>query len=42
MIKERLQALRMEMKKEGIQAYIVPTSDYHDTEYVCEYFACRK
>lgn len=42
MIKERLQALRNEMKKEGIQAYIVPTSDYHDTEYVCEYFACRK
>lgn len=42
MIQERLSALRLEMNKEGIQAYIIPTSDFHETEYVCEYFACRK
>ena len=26
----------------NVQAYIIPTSDFHETEYVCEYFACRK
>lgn len=38
----RLQALRAEMKKAGVQAYIIPTSDFHDTEYVAEYFSARK
>ena len=42
MIVERLSQLREEMKKEGMQGYIVPTSDFHETEYVCEYFACRE
>ncbi|MBQ0065336.1 MAG: aminopeptidase P family protein [Firmicutes bacterium] len=42
MIKERLSALREEMNKEGIDAYIIPTSDFHETEYVASYFACRK
>ena len=26
----------------GMQAYIIPTSDFHETEYVSEYFAARK
>lgn len=42
MIKERLMILREEMNKEGMQAYIIPTSDFHETEYVSEYFAARK
>ncbi|MDO4466803.1 MAG: aminopeptidase P family protein [Bacillota bacterium] len=42
MIKNRLQALRLEMEKTGVQAYIIPTSDFHETEYVASYFACRK
>lgn len=42
MIKERLMKLREEMNKEGMQAYIIPTSDFHETEYVSEYFAARK
>lgn len=42
MIKERLVKLREEMNKEGMQAYIIPTSDFHETEYVSEYFAARK
>lgn len=42
MIKERLMELREEMNKEGMQAYIIPTSDFHETEYVSEYFAARK
>ena len=42
MIKERLEALRQEMKKENLSAYIIPTSDAHETEYVCDYYACRQ
>ena len=29
MIQERLQALREKMKERGIQAYLVPTDDFH-------------
>ena len=42
MIQERLKKLREEMKKVDVQAYIIPTSDFHDTETVAEYFAARK
>lgn len=42
MIQERLQNLRAKMQKNGVQAYIIPTSDFHETEYVSDYFACRK
>ena len=41
MITERLQALRAEMKKRGIDIYIVPTADFHESEYVGEYFKAR-
>ena len=34
MIPERLQALRAEMQKRGIDIYIVPTADFHESEYV--------
>jgi Xaa-Pro aminopeptidase len=39
---ERLQALRSLMKEAGLAAYMIPTSDFHDTEYVADYFAARK
>ena len=42
MIPNRLQSLRQEMKKRGIDVYIVPTSDFHESEYVGEYFKARK
>ena len=42
MIQERLQNLRAKMQESGVQAYIIPTSDFHETEYVSDYFACRK
>jgi len=42
MIKKRLQALRQEMAKRNITIYIVPTSDFHQSEYVGEYFKARK
>ena len=42
MIPERLQALRNEMSKRGISIYIVPTADFHESEYVGDYFTARK
>jgi len=42
MIQMRLQALREEMKKRDIAIYIVPTADFHESEYVGEYFTARK
>lgn len=42
MIPERLQALRDEMAKRDIAIYIVPTADFHESEYVGEYFTARK
>lgn len=40
--KEKIIALRNEMKKEKISVYIIPTSDFHDSEYVSTYFMTRK
>lgn len=42
MVKERLQQLREAMKAAGIDCYIIPTSDFHNSEYVSEYFCVRK
>ena len=41
-IKERLEALRRLMKEKNIDAYLVPTDDFHGSEYVGDYFKCRK
>lgn len=38
---ERINALRGEMEKRGIDAYLVETADYHQSEYVGDYFKCR-
>lgn len=42
MIQERLRALREEMAQRGIDIYIVPTSDFHESEYVGEHFKARR
>lgn len=42
MIPERLAALRALMEEKGIDAYLIPTDDFHASEYVGEYFTCRK
>lgn len=42
MIDERLQHLRVLMAKNNIDAYIIPTEDFHESEYVGEYFMSRK
>ncbi len=41
MVREQITALRKEMEKANITAYMVPTSDFHGSEYVGEYFQGR-
>ena len=41
-VKERIAKLRELMKENGIDAYVVPTSDFHQSEYVGEHFKARK
>lgn len=41
-VSERIEELRREMDAEGIDIYIVPTADYHHSEYVGEYFKARQ
>ena len=41
-VKERIAKLRELMKANGIDAYVVPTSDFHQSEYVGEHFKARK
>ena len=41
-VKERLKALRKLMKEKNIAAYLVPTDDFHGSEYVGDHFKCRK
>lgn len=40
--KEKLTALRAEMQKHGIDAYIVPTADPHQSEYLPEHWKIRE
>lgn len=42
LIQERLAALREKMQQNDIQIYIVPTSDFHESEYVGEHFKARE
>ena len=42
MIAGRIDALREEMRRREIDMYIVPTSDFHESEYVGDYFKARK
>ena len=41
-IRERIIKLRELMKERGIDIYVVPSSDYHQSEYVGEYFKSRE
>ncbi len=41
-ITERIGLLRQEMAKEKIDVYIVPSADYHDSEYVGDFFKVRE
>ena len=41
-VKERLSCLRKLMEEKGIDFYVIPTADFHQSEYVGEYFKARK
>ncbi|MBP3737157.1 MAG: aminopeptidase P family protein [Lachnospiraceae bacterium] len=40
--RERINALRQVMAEEGIDFYIIPTADFHLSEYVAPYFRVRE
>lgn len=40
-ITERLQALRLWMKRRNLEAFIIPSNDPHFSEYVAPYWGCR-
>lgn len=42
MIKERIENLRNILNEKEIFAYIIPSSDYHQSEYVSDYFKSRE
>lgn len=42
MIQQKLAMLRVRMHEAGVDAYYIPTDDYHLSEYVGEHFAARK
>ncbi|MBC5997375.1 aminopeptidase P family protein [Romboutsia ilealis] len=42
MVKKRIEQLRKLMDEKGIYAYIIPSSDFHQSEYVGEYFKSRE
>ncbi len=42
MIPQRLKKLRGLMAQRGIDAYVIPTSDFHESEYVGDYFKARR
>ena len=41
-IQKRIEDLRKEMKKRNISVYLIPTADFHGSEYVSEYFKVRE
>ena len=41
-ISDRIKALRAEMRREKIDLYIIPSTDYHNSEYIGEYFKERQ
>ena len=40
--RERIEKLREVMAGEGITAYMIPTADFHNSEYAAEYFHARE
>ncbi|GKX28218.1 Xaa-Pro aminopeptidase [Vallitalea longa] len=40
-VNERIELLRKEMKKNGLTAYIIPSADPHQSEYVAEHYKSR-
>lgn len=42
MVTDRIAQLRGLMAERGIDAYMIPTADFHESEYVGDYFKCRE
>lgn len=40
--KTRLAALRKVMQQKSVDYYLIPTADFHNSEYVHDYFKCRE
>ena len=41
-IRNRIAALREAMEQAGMDFYMVPTADFHNSEYVDQYFKVRE
>ena len=41
-MREQLTALRTAMRAHNVDVYLVPSADFHASEYVSEYFMCRR
>ena len=41
-VEDKLEALRKLMQERNLSAYIIPTEDFHSSEYVGEYFKARE
>ena len=41
-VKEKLAKLREKMAESGIDFYLMPTADFHESEYAGEHFGVRK
>ena len=41
-VPERLRTLREKMRKNGVHAYFIPSSDFHGSEYTNDYFKLRE
>ena len=42
MEREQLRKLRQKMKETGISVYVIPSSDCHESEYVCAHYRARE
>ena len=40
--RDRIELLRAAMKREGIDAYMIPTADFHNSEYAADHFRTRE
>lgn len=41
-IRDRLRLLREKMKEEGVTVYVIPSTDCHESEYVCAHYRARE
>ncbi|MCL2851578.1 MAG: aminopeptidase P family protein [Defluviitaleaceae bacterium] len=41
-VSERISALRGKMAEHGVDAYVIPSADYHQSEYVGDHFKARE